>query len=77
MGNKQSFFSGVNEVFLQLESDALAKEKMSKFVAAVKDSGLVLGEGRQYQQREPHLDVLNFHQEKTRRAGRPWEVADE
>ncbi len=49
----------------------MKKERMRKFVAAVKESGLLIGEGAQYQQENPHRQLSRF-----RRSLRPWEHPD-
>ena len=58
-----------------MDKEFLGKEKMVKFIEAVKSSGLVLGEPGQYQQQDPHAVMYNrFRRNKSIR---PWEVVDQ
>ncbi len=66
--------TGVCEVFLKTikEGDSgQDSDRMREFVSAVRQSGLVIGEGRQYEQQNPHLGVFTW------KGGiRPWEYTD-
>ena len=66
------FQTGVSEVFLEVRDEDLKKERMRKFVEAVKDSGLNLSEGAPYKQLDPHRSESNFN-----KRFKPWEVIDE
>ena len=63
--------TGVAEVYLKVDEGDLKKERMRNFVEAVKESGLVIGEGPQYVQENPHINLNNF-----KRRLRPWEYPD-
>ena len=49
----------------------MKKERMRKFVDAVKKSGLLIGEGPQYEQENPHKRLTNF-----KKSLRPWEYTE-
>ena len=57
---------------MEVRDEDLKKERMRKFVEAVKDSGLNLSEGPPYKQLDPHRSESNFD-----KRFKPWEVIDE
>eukprot|EP00095_Tigriopus_kingsejongensis_P008837 snap_masked-scaffold15_size728074-processed-gene-0.1 protein:Tk08837 transcript:snap_masked-scaffold15_size728074-processed-gene-0.1-mRNA-1 annotation:"39s ribosomal protein mitochondrial" len=64
--------AGISHVFLQIEKDDLQKERMTRFVNAIKEQGITIGEGKKYVQTEPHVRLNRF-----RKHSKPWEVLDD
>ncbi len=66
--------TGVLEVALQIDDEDLKKEKMKDFVKAIRSTGLILTEGKQYHQCNVHKNLSDFGKMKS---VRPWEFVDE
>ncbi len=64
--------TGVREVHLKVEAEDMEKERMRKFVEAVRESGLVIGEGPEYRQENPHRRLSNW-----KPSLKAWEYTDE
>ena len=64
--------TGLYEVHLELDEEELKKDKMKKFVAAIKASGLIIGECDQYRQSKPLKNTLRF----SKRA-KPWQFVEQ
>ncbi|XP_059079441.1 large ribosomal subunit protein uL18m-like isoform X2 [Tigriopus californicus] len=63
---------GVSHVFLELEEEDLQKERMNRFVDAVKEQGISVGEPHKYRQTEPHVRLYEF-----KKSIQPWTVIDD
>ena len=60
--------TGVGEVYLRVGDDDMKKERMRRFVEAVRSSGLMLREANQFRPSDPHEDYVNW-----RKKYKPWE----
>ncbi len=66
--------TGISEVTLNLKKGDLEHDKMKVFIETIKETGLSLEEGAQFQQNDPFKDLM-YSRGKTR--VKPWEIVDE
>jgi len=66
--------TGITEVELLLEKEALEKDKMKTFIRSIKETGLSLQEPSQFQPNNPFYKV---HTMRYHTRIKPWEIADE
>ena len=66
--------TGITEVELLLEKEALEKDKMKIFIQSIKETGLSLQEPSQFQPNNPFYKV---HTMRYQTRIKPWEIVDE
>ena len=66
--------TGITEVELLLDKEALEKDKMKTFIQSIKETGLSLQEPRQFQPNNPFYKV---HTGRYKTHIKPWEVVEE
>ena len=66
--------TGITEVRLNVDAEAMEKDKMKTFVEEVRNTGLMLREPREYYPNNPF-----YGNEATNKGARikPWEIVDE
>ena len=66
--------TGIYEVELLIDKEALEKDKMKTFVGSIKETGLALQEPNQFQPNNPFHGV---HTGRYHTRIKPWEIVDQ